>query len=386
MPISGEPLSRQLVLQAELQRRWQTHPEERKAYVADLLRVHVARLEEQQSLRARARVGVEQAYNRWKELSLPRDKRARQGWRADKKAQKARAVARKQEIKEGFARITHDPESGYYAVVHSKNGVVLIGKDQIDITVAARQEGYGRLTDLTLGNQGPTDPVEASMWVQAHQAIESAVLADRRTAAFDKIQELGHPVTDELKALRINQLEEFADVLGEVLQPEVHERGLEAIRHLRDEVTENLELTPEDLAELDSKLNAAIERRFGQSPDEAAMERRFGSDDGDDPDVDPPELGAEPAGPKPDSGPQFDMNAIPQEERQQVQDYLDYADALEQHANHPNNPDPEATMSAAHLMRQFPTANAAVDRTPAPQAKVSPDSPTKALGKRLGKK
>jgi hypothetical protein len=67
----------------------------------------------------------------------------------------------------------------------------------------------------------------------------------------------------------------------------------------------------------------------------------------------------------------------------EASEYLAYADRL--HEAIATSPEPEATKAAELVMRNFPTANEAVDRMPTPRPKATSPSPTKKLAKRLGR-
>lgn len=80
------------------------------------------------------------------------------------------------------------------------------------------------------------------------------------------------------------------------------------------------------------------------------------------------------------------LKDVAPEERASVAHTLQYADSLKAHIDHPDNPCPTATRNAEMVMRNFPTTQAAVDRTPRQKSKSASASPTAKLTKKLGRK
>lgn len=349
------------------------------------------------------------------------------------KSDRAQLRKSKKMADKDMAGWAYDGTSGYYALVQRKNGelnVLAVSRDKEEITRVGRENGIKKAEELKFGTHRKDQITGGKMFTEGLKAIAERTRIERIAEENRNIATLS-PETAELRAMYEREVS-LENAITPNPDPQIEIRRDRAITRMHGHgyPTSGLnEWTVEQLEEFVTHLDVnrmAAERKpevdlepktegLEAKLKAAAMDHMFDEGpDVDPPDVDPPTSAPDPEPeptpqmpggtgeamePQPDleahpvtdptpviDVPRFIEEALPDmspEDRAETQAYLEYAKRLESHVE--TSPDPEATKTAALVMRSFPTTNTAVDKTPSKKLKSGTGAPTPKLAKRLKK-
>lgn len=348
---------------------------------------------------------------------------------------KIMAFRKGKEIRTPKIGLYYDEKNDLYALVSgdSARGVLGVSRRVQDLTELAEDLHLtGKVHALHNVPETSRDIELRLMKRNGAQATRSVAAAgresqaraerlDRRQMAYEKLREMGRPITPELEGMRVDHIERF------ILELEVTEKA----HHVPEA---DLDVGPDKPALRDKLEAAAMDHAWGTDGPEDPPEADLGLTDSPDtpgggageaaeaePELSPdseteeetvaPEATAEDIdkqldshivtnteptvneytyksepemGPSPEPEPTLPVGIRPGELEAADMKYLRYADKIEETIA--TSPDPEATKAAVSVMRNWPTADAAVEKTPSPRVHKPSDPPKKTLGKKLGRR